>query len=423
MAFARHPIFGLLTYVAVFYLHPPSRWWGQGILLSVRWALISALVALLATWLWQRKLHDRRMPRGLVRGILLFVGWMLVQWSWSMNPDQQLELTGLFAKYALLVWLIYRCVDSVTHLKYFLWTHVLGCFYLGWIVFTTHIGGRFEGFGGPGIQEANTGAMQLATGVFTASALLLAGKWLERAGLLVQIPFVVNGIIATVSRSATLAFVFGGLVFNLLIPRRLRWLVRALSILAVGLFVMLTSEGFWERMDTLKYGGERVEGKDTGGGRLEIIAAQWRMFEAHPFGCGHRCTIDLSRTYLPDELLTGVQAGPRGRASHNTLMTMLVEHGIPGGIFYFAMVWWTVRRALQLSARLRNDDNFLALMLPAVAATLAAILIGDQFVDYLKLEVRFWFMAILMVMLAMTESRPLVDSRQNAVSYRQAAGR
>ena len=33
----RHPIYGLYTYVAVFYLHPPSRWWAAA-LPDLRWS-------------------------------------------------------------------------------------------------------------------------------------------------------------------------------------------------------------------------------------------------------------------------------------------------------------------------------------------------------------------------------------------------
>ena len=47
LAFAIHPRFGLYTYLAVFYVHPPSRWWGD-MLPDIRWSLVAAVVALLA---------------------------------------------------------------------------------------------------------------------------------------------------------------------------------------------------------------------------------------------------------------------------------------------------------------------------------------------------------------------------------------
>src|SRR5262245_23067189 len=48
LSFARHPRFGLYAYLAVFYLDPPSRWWGA-YLPGVRWSLIAGIVTLLAT--------------------------------------------------------------------------------------------------------------------------------------------------------------------------------------------------------------------------------------------------------------------------------------------------------------------------------------------------------------------------------------
>ena len=53
----------LLTYVAVFYLSPADRWWGQDALLEVRWSLSAAAVTLVAILI-----HGRRGPKRLVLG-------------------------------------------------------------------------------------------------------------------------------------------------------------------------------------------------------------------------------------------------------------------------------------------------------------------------------------------------------------------
>lgn len=37
-ALVRHPVYGLVTYVLMLYLHPPSRWWGEA-LPDLRWSL------------------------------------------------------------------------------------------------------------------------------------------------------------------------------------------------------------------------------------------------------------------------------------------------------------------------------------------------------------------------------------------------
>jgi O-antigen ligase len=281
-----------------------------------------------------------------------------------------------------------------------LWTYAAGCFYFGWIAFTSYAGGRFEGFTGSGFGEANVAALVLATGSFVAAALFLAGRWRQRAAIVGIIPFIVNGIVTTISRSGFLSTAIGGIAFNVFTPKRYRVKVAVLSLLGLALFFMLTNPIYWARIGTIKYQGEQVEGVDTGAGRLVIIETQWQMFKGHPFGCGHMCTSALSPSYMDPEMLS---AG--GRASHNTFMTMLVDQGIVGGVFYVAMLLWVLKSLLTLGRVLRGDASFLASVLPAVAAVFAAITVADMFVQYPKLEIRIWFIAVLMVMLRMAAQR------------------
>lgn len=406
LAFARHPIFGLMTYVAVFYLHPPSRWWGAT-LPDLRWSLLAAFVTLIALTA-RKRLASGDTPlfaHGVMMGFLLFLGWIAIQWGWALDATSHTDLVVIYAKYALLIGLVNKCIESAEHLRLFLWTHVLGCAYLGWIVFTSYEGGRFEGFGGPDINEANAGALQVVTGIFTASALFLAGQWRERAALLGVIPFIVNALVATVSRSGFLAAAFGGVVFNLFTPARFRVRVIVLSMLALVLFALLTNPTYWLRIASLGHAGEEVEGVDTGAGRIVLIEAQWRMFQGRPLGCGHRCTAVLSPSYLDERDLTTSAEGVRARSSHNTAMSLLVEQGIPGIMFYAALLVWVARSVVVLARRLRGKSDFISSAFPAVAASMAAITLGDMFVDYLKAEVRIWFVALLMVMLKLSANR------------------
>jgi hypothetical protein len=92
MAFARHPIFGLMTYVAVFYLHPPSRWWGAA-LPDPGWALIAAAVTLVAVM--TRKTNVPLGPlfrEKVVIGLIVFLLWLCIQSVWALSPSDHSEL-------------------------------------------------------------------------------------------------------------------------------------------------------------------------------------------------------------------------------------------------------------------------------------------------------------------------------------------
>lgn len=415
LAFLRHPIFGLLTYVGVFYLSPADRWWGVGWASEVRWSLLAGGITLLAMLIHRDKL--RKAPfwgRGPVVGMLLFVLWLAIQLLWAPEPDQQLDLLTIYAKFLIVLVLISRCIDSPKSLVMFLWAHVLGCFYFGFIVFTKYRGGRFEGFGGPGLDDANAGALAFATGVLAAAALFLVGRIREKVALILTMPIVLNGLVATISRSGFLAITVGGGVFNLFSPRKFRARVRALSILGLVLVLLITNPLYWARMASIKYAGAEVVDVDTGGGRLEIMEAQWRMFKAHPLGCGHRCTALLSGSYLDDKYLTGVE-GERARSSHNTFMSLLVEQGLPGAVFYAAMLVWLARSTLILWRIYRVSESPESRIFPAVAAVLAAITIGDMFVDFLKFEIRLWFIGITMVLVGTPSGQISADAGATAL--------
>ena len=63
-----------------------------------------------------------------------------------------------------------------------------------------------------------------------------------------------------------------------------------------------------------------------------------------------------------------------------------------------------------------------------MAASLIAVFIGDLFVDYLKLEVRIWFLAFLMVLFKLEAARHKAPASSDAnpdvnLSHRARPGR
>jgi O-antigen ligase len=343
--------------------------------------------------------------------MVIFVSWVGLQSFWALNPQMHKELLVMLLKYTLLIALVYKSIDSIVHLKIFLWTHAAGCFYLGTVVISDYLGGRFEGFSGPGINEANAAALLIVTGVITTFVIFLTGKAVEKVIAVGFMPFTLNALVATISRSGFLALAVAGLIFNFFVPKQSVRVVRIFSVAGLVLLVMISNPLYWERIGTILIAGEDVSGVDTGSGRLVLIQSQFEMFSDYPMGCGHRCTAVLSPTYMDDVYLTGKE-GNRARSSHNTYMTLLVEQGLPGAIFYVLLLIWIARTTFRLRGRMRNSTGLVPTAYAATVSILAAITVGDLFVDYLKFEARFWFIGMLMVLAKMDANGELIKVQQ-----------
>jgi O-antigen ligase len=399
LALRRHPVYGAMLYVVMVFVDPPSRWWGES-LPDFRWSLLSAAVTMISLVVHKTKAPPTNIFRhGPTRFLLLIVCWAIIQWAWAKDPGEHQNFVTYYIKYGIAIFLIYRSVEEEKHLLWLLRAYVGGCAYLAFVAFTTYNGGRFDSFGGSGIGDANAGALTLATGVFIAGALALRAKRPEQIALALVAMFLVNSMVMTVSRSGFLAIAVGGLAFNFYAPKAVRKYVIGLSVLGAIGFVLLTNPLYWARIATVKYKGADVEGVETGGARRNLLYAQAKMFKEHPLGCGHLCTEYLSPQYLEAKDLS-LQSGKR--SSHNTFLSFLVDQGILGGVAYALLLAWVLRSLYKLKKHSENFSPFMQSLLPGIGACLGAQFVADQFVPYVRFEVRFWLLTFLMIMLNMT---------------------
>ena len=390
LALVRNPVYGLMTYIATLYFDPAGQWWGRATLADVRWELIPAAITVVAMLLYGRRL-SLPLRSGAFWGFVAFVLWAIVQLQWALDPGAQEQLVTIWSKFLVVSVMICACVDSWKNLRLVLWTHVLGCVYMGWVAYTLSRGGRFEGFGLGSVEDANTGALVLVTGFIAAASLFLSGSWLAKVALLPAMALIANGIIATESREGFLALLGSGIIFIVFTPRVFRRQVIAVSLLAGVGFLALTDANFWHRVHTIEHAGAAIQGVDTGHARVELAKAQWRIFQDHPLGCGRACTDVLSPKFVPPEYLA--QSGIR--SSHNTFMTMLVDHGIPGAALYIALLFWIYKKLKALAPQARSMTGFPATFFATVAGVMVAITIGDLFSQFPLLEARIWFVSLL----------------------------
>ena len=402
------PIYAFYTYIAVFYLHPPSRWWGLD-LPDLRWSLIAAIITLIATLrLDDQPQKDSWLSSGAVQITIIFTSWFWIQSLWALNPEDHLDAAIIFTKYAALFYMMYKLLDSERSLYGFCLAHVIGCTFLGWLVLQSNLTGRLDGVGGPGIDTSNPLSMQLITGMICAGILLMRGPIVVRCLMIVAIPLIGNGYIQNQGRGALVGLIFGGLAMMYLLPRESRKLFYALAVVAALAMVQLVPENFWARMQTIVVAAESVSGieifdfenqPDTIDGasetRVDLIEAQWDFFKRYPLGTGHRGTKVLTNDYF---IAKGLDHGKR--SSHNTFMTALSEQGVFGVMLFLAMVAW-VWRSLRWLKRL-DKQGFpvsLGLLRAAIGGSLVSILFSGMFSDFLKAEVLLWLFTMLAVLL------------------------
>lgn len=400
IALWRHPIYGLHLYLIVFYVHPPSRWWGAQ-LPDLRWSMLAAAVMAIALMIHIRREPERRPWATTVPALvaILFVAWMWVQNAWALDAVAHGDASVQFMKYIVVFYFIYRLANTPDKIRDVLLVHVAGCVYLGWLCFEAgrSDGARLDGVGGPGIDNANTLAMVLATGFIVAAALLLTQTGWRRVACMLSIPLILNGVVLAGSRGAFLGLLVGGLVLYALRPPQRRWMFWVFAALGLALTARLADTTFIERMFTIeeavKDDGEIDSSAES---RIVLAEAQLRMFGAYPFGSGHKGTAALSPQYLDQRWLTQDASGESARSSHNTFMTVLTEQGIPGAMLFVWLTLWGLASVFQLRLLQRHKATPPSIAYAtACCAGMAVIWVSGQFTDYLMAEVQIWLLALL----------------------------
>ena len=410
MALFSHPRWGLYTYIAVFYLHPPIRWWAASLPGWMRWSLLAAVVTLMA--LPQIKPPANATPIGtatIFKLLVAYVLWMWIQVLWA-SPWHFTDLM-LMSKYVLLFYVIYRVVVHKKALVEFALLHVAGCFYFGLLTLDAGGAGRLEEIGGPGAADSNTLGMHVSTSLFFAGSLILSQRGWIRWLVILTVPVLANVVIQTESRGAFLGAACGGLVYYYFAPKVHRKYIISLGTIAVFILLAYAPAVYWERIASIGAAtNEEQELDHSASSRIVIIKAQFAMFKDYPFGLGARTTVYLSRQYLDVDFLTarsGKDVKTQGtRASHSTMMSILTDQGIPGIIIAALGIIAAFRVMNELrKIELSGEDHTLALMRACICASLTCAFIAGLFTNYLRAEIQLWCLALLLALLSIARAQ------------------
>lgn len=406
MALFVRPHFGLYLYLAVFYLDPPSRWWSTG-LPPIRWSLAAAAVTLVALLI-----HRDSIPRvhpwsesAIGKILLVYTVWMWIQLPWVVSP-LQFEGTILYTKYVVLFFLMYSLINTEEEFEQFCLVHVLGCAFLGWLIYLAPDAGRLESVGGPGIGNANTLGMHLSTGIIIGGFLIFVVQGWRRWLIIGLMPLIVNGLFQTETRGAFVGLFLGGIAAIYLKPKSIRKRFYALGVLAVVGALSFANEALVSRLSTMQAAvDESSEWDNSAISRVETALAQWDMFLDHPLGVGHQGTAFLSVEYIDAIWL---DPNVNARSSHNTVMTVLVDQGLPGIIMFLILAAIIVRmlrklRSLDIAGLPFRHSIYRAML----GSVLCAIIGAGMFAQYFKAEVLIWSLTLLAILWKLSASTRL----------------
>jgi len=105
-------------------------------------------------------------------------------------------------------------------------------------------------------------------------------------------------------------------------------------------------------------------------------------------------------------------------------MSLLVEQGVIGALMYFSLALWAAFKVFSVARLVKNTQGDLSSYFPAIAGVVVITIVGDLFVDYLKLEVRIWFIALLLIVARMArEQSTATQPVDSAVAAKRGAAK
>lgn len=381
------PLFGLLTYLYVYYTNPSLHWWGEE-LPPLRWSYYSAILTALSYLVHGPEDGGSRvkiLAHPQAKWLLGLSALALVLTPHAVSPPVSMEYAVKLLKVAALYVLFAKILTTLLAYRRLLQVHVLGGFFWGLAAyFDPEIeGGRLTNLGGPDSDDANTTAAHVLTILPFVGYYAMAGRGWERVLCVAAAPFLVNTLVMLNSRGSILALGVAGVAAILLGWRAHRG--RTLLGVAAGIVALLVLSGpkFWERQATI------LEPQDKAAlSRLDMWKAAVELMKDHPLGAGGHGYDLLSPVYLPEE----VQRKGTLLTVHNTYLMAGSEWGVPGLAFLLLYLLACVRELHRLRTGAARTPIQERVQLEALAMTVAfvAYLTAGFFVNRFYAEATYW---------------------------------
>jgi O-antigen ligase len=397
------PIYGLFTYLFAFYLHPPSNYWGEFVP-DIRWSLIAAIFTFLAVLVKNRDIGWIFFKFVETKLFFIFVVYVLIQNLWAVSPILHWEYTIMAIKFLILIFLIQNCIHDEKDVIKFIIVNILGCCYFGYVGLTSNFEGRMEGVGGPGIASSNGLAQHLIVVLIFTSFLLLC-KYGKKLFLLFPfIALILQTLVMAGSRSAFLALGATGVFSIFFTPKSVRKKLYLYGFLAIIAGSVVIGPHLIERFKSMQTNESGEISDKSARSRMIIINAQFEMFKESPLlGHGHSGTFILSPFYIDESYRTSRSGGEEisgnvtRRASHNFIMTLLVDHGLIGAFIYLYIIYKCLIKLFLLNKieTVSNQSLVYKILLTGFLLSLLAFMIAGLGSNNKIFEIGIWLYAII----------------------------
>lgn len=318
--------------------------------------------------------------------VTAYICWMLFSYLWTWMPinyetslaiNSQQSIKGHLYLF-MLVLLAFQVIRTEQDFNLALAAYLLGA--MGLIYFlvrgydptSTTIRHEIKGF------DANETSLQLALGLPMAWYLLLITKsWLLRSLSLIYIPLALYGIFITGSRTGFIAALLG---FVGVLP----WLWRARfvwKLVVLGFFIIavigVTSLVPEKTLDRLFSSGTELSQGTLSSRSITWSRAWLEINEAPIFGNGLSSFRRVINKYNIDY------------TAHNSYISIMVEQGIIGLLFYLAVILAVLLQGLRVPAEQR-----------LLLISLLLIAVAGQFTLTLNEKMFIWFAYLFVVLKA-----------------------
>lgn len=381
------PLFGLLTYLYVYYTNPSLHWWGEE-LPPLRWSYCSAILTAVSYLVHGSENAGSRvkiLAHPQAKWLLALSALTLLLTPHAVSPSVSMEYAVKLLKVVVLYILFAKILTTLPAYRRLLQVHVLGGFFWGLEAFfdPETEGGRLTNLGGPDSDTGDTTAAHLLTILPFVGYYAVAGRGWERVLCFAAAPFVVNTLVMINSRGSILALAVAGVVAIVLGWRSHRG--PTLLGVAAGIVALLVLSGpkFWERQATT------LEPKDKAAlSRLDMWKAGAELMKDHPLGAGGHGYDLLSPVYLPEE----VQRKGGLVTVHNTYLMAGSEWGLPGLALLLLYLLACMRELHRLRTGAARTPIQERVQLEALAMTVAFVgyLTAGFFVNRFYAEATYW---------------------------------